>query len=134
MDEQTILEAHVLCRKMFTALTELQELTTELANALQRQDQVSVKLFLGMRRDALSQLTAHDEALRRKCALLPPSESQALRRILNGQEGADTPSAQALERTVRQNRQLLAQITSVDERINRRLGGKDSFYEKRAAR
>lgn len=133
MNEQTITEALGACRRLYTGLTELMELTTELADAVARQDQVSVRLFLGMRQETLVQLQDCDARLRRLCKLLPPDEGEQLRNILNGQSSG-AAATQALERTVRQNRQLLAQITRVDERINRRLGGKDSFYEKRAAR
>lgn len=132
MNEQTITEAHGACRSMYTALTELLELTNELSKAIQRQDQVSVQLFLSMRQEPLDRLRVCDTRLRRLCSLLPPAEGAQLRQVLNGQ-GGGTAATQGLERTVRQNRQLLEQITRMDERINRRMGGKKSFYEQKAA-
>ena len=132
MNEQTITEAHGACRRSYTGLTELLELTTELSDAVARQDQVSVQLFLGMRQETLNQLQACDARLRRLCKLLPSDEGTQLCQILNGQSSGTT-ATQALERTVRQNRQLLEQITRIDERINRRLGGKKSFYAQNTA-
>lgn len=132
MNEQTITEAHGACRSMYTALTELLELTNELSEAIQRQDQVSVQLFLSMRQEPLDRLRVCDTRLRRLCSLLPPAESAQLRQVLNGQ-GGGTAATQGLERTVRQNRQLLEQITRIDERLNRRMGGKKSFYEQHAS-
>ena len=131
MNEQTITEAHGACRSMYTALTELLELTNELSEAIQRQDQVSVQLFLSMRQEPLDRLRVCDTRLRRLCSLLPPAEGAQLRQVLNGQ-GGGTAATQGLERTVRQNRQLLEQITRIDERLNRRMGGKKSFYEQHA--
>ncbi len=132
MNEQTITEAHGACRSMYTALTELLELTNELSEAIQRQDQVSVQLFLSMRQEPLDRLRVCDTRLRRLCSLLPPAEGAQLRQVLNGQ-GGGTAATQGLERTVRQNRQLLEQITRIDERLNRRMGGKKSFYEQHAS-
>ena len=132
MNEQTITEAHGACRSMYTALTELLELTNELSEAIQRQDQVSVQLFLSMRQEPLDRLRVCDTRLRRLCSLLPPAEGAELRQVLNGQ-GGGTAATQGLERTVRQNRQLLEQITRIDERLNRRMGGKKSFYEQHAS-
>lgn len=132
MNEQTITEAHGACRRIYTALTELLELTNELSEAIQRQDQVSVQLFLSMRQEPLEQLRVYDARLRRLCSLLPQAEGAQLRQVLNGQSGG-TAATQGLEQTVRQNRQLLEQITRIDERINRRMGGKKSFYEKNAS-
>ncbi len=132
MNEQTITEAHGACRSMYTALTELLELTNELSEAIQRQDQVSVQLFLSMRQEPLDRLRVCDTRLRRLCSLLPPAEGAQLRQVLNGQ-GGGTAATQGLERTVRQNRQLLEQITRIDERLNRRMGGKKSFYGQHAS-
>lgn len=132
MNEQTITEAHGACRSMYTALTELLELTNELSEAIQRQDQVSVQLFLSMRQEPLDRLRVCDTRLRRLCSLLPAAEGAELRQVLNGQ-GSGTAATQGLERTVRQNRQLLEQITRIDERLNRRMGGKKSFYEQHAS-
>ena len=132
MNEQTITEAHGACRSMYTALTELLELTNELSEAIQRQDQVSVQLFLSMRQEPLDRLRVCDTRLRRLCSLLPPAEGAQLRQVLNGQ-GGGTAATQGLERTVWQNRQLLEQITRIDERLNRRMGGKKSFYEQHAS-
>ena len=132
MNQQTITEAHGACRTMYTALSELLELTTDLSEAIQRQDQVSVQLFLSMRQEPLERLRICDAHLRRLCSSLPQAESAQLRQVLNGQSGG-TATTQGLERTVRQNRQLLEQITRMDECINRRMGGKKSFYEQKAA-
>ena len=132
MNQQTITEAHGACRTMYTALSELLELTTDLSEAIQRQDQVSVQLFLSMCQEPLERLRICDAHLRRLCSSLPQAESAQLRQVLNGQSGG-TATTQGLERTVRQNRQLLEQITRMDERINRRMGGKKSFYEQKAA-
>ena len=70
MNEQTITEAHGACRKMHTALTELLELTNELSEAIQRQAQVSVQLFLSIRQEPLEQLRVYYTRLRRLCSLL----------------------------------------------------------------
>ena len=46
-------------RAMYRALSEVQDITRELLDAVDRQDQVSVRLFLSMRQEQINQLRAH---------------------------------------------------------------------------
>lgn len=48
MDEQVAAAALATERKRYEALSEVMELTEELSEAIQRQDQVSIRMFLGM--------------------------------------------------------------------------------------
>ena len=43
-------------RAMYRALSEVQDITRELLDAVDRQDQVSVRLFLSMRQEQINQL------------------------------------------------------------------------------
>ena len=65
MNEQSVMTALALERKRYTALTEVMELTEELSQAFQRQDQVSVQMFLRMRQEPVNQLREY-QALERK--------------------------------------------------------------------
>ena len=126
MDEQARKVAMSAEQKMYTALSEVMELTGELADAFQRQDQVSVQMFLGMRQEPIDRLESCKAMLERQCLQLPPEQRQILRGILQGQ--TPPPQAQALGELVQKNKRLLDRILEVDRRLNLRIGGEHSFY------
>ena len=126
MDEQVLKVTMSAEQKMYTALSEVMELTGELADAFQRQDQVSVQMFLGMRQEPIDRLESCKAMLERQCLQLPPEQRQILRGILQGQ--TPPPQAQALGELVQKNKRLLDRILEVDRRLNLRIGGEHSFY------
>ena len=134
MDERTIMAAVAVERKRYTALTETLELTEELAQALQRQDQVSVQMFLSMRQESINRLREYRMLLERQCAILSPEEGQTLRQLLSGKGGDVSQAGKSLEKLVGQNQNLLEKILRIDTRISKQLGGKKSFYAQREAR
>ena len=112
---------------MYTALNELLETTGELSEALQRQDQVSFQLYLGMRQDTLNQLAECKAILKKQCAELPEKEGNALREVLSGETPEDD-GVQRLADQVRRNRELWEKAVLADRLANQRLGGKKSVY------
>ena len=68
LTEQTLSFAHAIERQMYTSLTEIAELTDQLSDAVSRQDQVSVRLFLSMRQEEIDRMLGPRAALRRHCA------------------------------------------------------------------
>lgn len=128
MNQQSIMEALALERKRHEALTEAQELTGELAEALQRQDQVSVQMFLSMRQEPINRLREFQALRRKQLAALPEGELREMETLLSGKAPGQTAMEQNLGRLAGQNRQLLERVIQADRRINMRLGGKKSFY------
>lgn len=128
--EQTVASALNLEKKMYAALSEVAELTGELSGAVNRQDQVSVQLFLTMRQDLIDQLLAHRASLRRLYRELPTQDGTLLRRILVGNPGKAelAPAEQTLLKQVNSNRTLLERICRVDQAVSQRFGGPNSFY------
>lgn len=58
-------------RAMYRALSEVQDITRELLDAVDRQDQVSVRLFLSMRQEQINQLRDQKELLKSNVADCP---------------------------------------------------------------
>lgn len=134
MNEQAIAAILSIERKMYAALTEVMELTGELANAIERQDQVSVEMFLSMRQEPINALMECRELLRRHCKALPPNEEELMYRFLFEEAYAEFPQAQPLEKIARQNRTLWERIMQIDRRLNLRIGRDQSFYAKKAGK
>lgn len=130
MDSQVIAAALATERKCYAALTEVMELTQDLSDAVQRQDQVTVQMFLSMRQEPINQLKEYRSLQRKRCASLPEEESAALWKVLTGKGGDGTDQLQELEKLVGQNQSLLERIQQVDRQVSVSLGGKKSFYSK----
>lgn len=132
MDENIIAAALATERKRYTTLTEVMELTKELSDAFQRQDQVSVRLFLSMRQEPINQLREYRAIQRKRCAALPDEEGEVLWKVLTGQGSGDgSEQLQALEKLVGQNRNLLDRVQEADRQVSMKLGGKKSYYARR---
>lgn len=130
MDSHVIAAALATERKCYAALTEVMELTQDLSDAVQRQDQVTVQMFLSMRQEPINQLKEYRRLQRKRCASLPEEESAALWKVLTGKGADGTGQLQDLEKVVGQNQSLLERIQQADRQVSVRLGGKKSFYSK----
>ena len=115
-------------RAMYRALSEVQDITRELLDAVDRQDQVSVRLFLSMRQEQINQLRDQKELLKKQCRGLPKEEGDLLRQILSGKKPAGV-EGEALSLQVERNRALLERTLQADKALSRRLAGRESFYQ-----
>lgn len=131
LSQQVLSAASAAERQMYLALTEVEDLTQELAQAIDRQDQVSVRLFLSLRQEQIDRLTEQKALLRRQCSQLPAEDAALLRGILSGTPPSPCPEAEELLRQVERNRILLERVLRADRRSNQRLCGGASFYSKR---
>lgn len=125
MTEKTVMDALVQMKRTGNLLNELEDLTRQLGQAIDRNDQVSMQMLVGMREEPLDKLRAADQAIREQLeALREGDEAAALAAMLNG-----GPPAQPEERTqqmlceqVAANRRRLNQIIELDKVLNQRLG------------
>lgn len=125
MTEKTVMDALVQMKRTGNLLNELEDLTRQLGQAIDRNDQVSMQMLVGMREEPLDKLRAADQAIREQLeALREGDEAAALAAMLNG-----GPPAQPEERTqqmlceqVAANRRRLSQIIELDKVLNQRLG------------
>ena len=115
-------------RAMYRALSEVQDITRELLDAVDRQDQVSVRLFLSMRQEQINQLRDQKELLKKQGGGLPKEEGDLLRQILSGKKPAGV-EGEALSLQVERNRALLERTLQADKALSRRLAGRESFYQ-----
>ena len=132
LSNQTLATATAIQRKMYTSLTEVADLTDQLSQAVDRRDQVSVRMFLSMRQEEIDQLTNCKAILHRQCAELPPEDGALLHQLLTGKvsQPPTSPDGQALLQQVERNRTLLERVCRADQAVSRRLGGPTSYYAK----
>ena len=121
------LDLTVLERKKYNLLSEVMDLSKQLGEAMDRNDDVSVRLLLAMRQEPLLRLQEVKQAADLKKESLPPEDRERVSELGQG------AAPQGEEETTYQNqagsaRRLLERIVELDERLNRRMGGKNSYY------
>ena len=131
MTEKAVMDALVQMKRTGNLLNELEDLTQQLGQSIDRNDQVSTEMLIAMREEPLAKLQASDKALREQLeALGDPDEAAALAALLNGaaaEQGERTQ--QMLQEQVAANRRRLKQIMERDRLLSQRLGRGKSAYQ-----
>ena len=121
MQQNDLMDLLMLEKKIYNSLNEVQDLTQQLTEALDRQDQVSVRMLLEMRQEPIDIIEETQSRLLER--------QIALGALLQG--GAPARQAeQPLADQIAANRRLLGKVVEQDRRLSQRLGGKSSFYQK----
>lgn len=132
MDEKTVMDALVQMKRTGNLLNELWDLTQQLGESIDRNDQVSTQMIIAMREEPLGKLQAADQALREQLESLPEREdARRLAAMLNGGQPADPAqrTQQMLCEQVASNKRRLKQIMERDKMLNQRLGREKSAYQ-----
>lgn len=131
MTEKAVMDALVQMKRTGNLLNELEDLTQQLAQSIDRNDQVSTQMLIAMREEPLAKLQAADKALREQLeALSDREEARALAALLNGGDAEPGErTQQMLQEQVAANLRRLKQIMTVDRVLNQRLGREQSAYQ-----
>lgn len=124
----------VLLQRRYNAIREIHKLTGELAEALSRNDQVSVSILLQMRADEMAnvdnctdeiwQLGESDREAQKKLRLLMMSEPK---------EGmGETFEEKKIFETRARTQEILDETRTLDKKISRKLAGEKSYYGTKA--
>lgn len=130
MMRSDLLDILVQERKRYNLLNEVFDLSRQLAEAVDRQDQVTVQMLLSMRQEPINSLELVLRAQESKLGSLPPQEAARLGSLLDGAP-PEVPEEEPLAGQVANNRKLLERTVELDQRINRKLTGPESVYETR---
>ena len=119
------MDALVLMKRPGNLLNEMEDLTKQIAESIDRNDRVSMEMLVAMREEPLGKLHEADRILREQLADMPDREGAAqLAAMLNGaapsQEG-DLPKM--LCEQVNQNKRRLEQVVAMNQRINQKVAG-----------
>ncbi len=125
---QAIMAAVSVERKIYVALCEVMDLTEQLSDAIMRKDQVSISMFLSLRREQINHMMEYEQTLEKQCAELPPTQGVRLRTLLSGDAG-ENEQEEVLCTQLQKNRSLLERVIAADKSVSKRLGGKKSIYK-----
>ena len=120
----------VLERKKYNSLSEVLDLTRQLGESLDRNDQVAVRMLIAMRQDPLLHLEEAERTAKDRRRSLTEEEQRRIRSLLKGAEPQSSEERTFLDQAGK-TRRLLERVVELDRRLSLRLAGEDSFYQKK---
>lgn len=120
----------VLERKKYNYLSEVLDLTQQLAESLERNDQVSARMILAMRQDPVLHLGEIDQACKARLRDLPQEDRERVSALNKGAQAHGSEESAFLEQAGR-TRRLLERVVELDRRVSIRMAGENSFYKKK---
>lgn len=120
----------VLERKKYNDLSEALDLTGQIGEALDRSDQVSVRMLVAMRQDPIRHLEEINQTALDRRESLAEEDQERVKALLAGAEGRTAEERLFLEQ-VQKARRLLERVVELDRRISLRVAGDHSFYRKK---
>lgn len=128
-EQDLLMKALVQAKRMGNLLNEVQDLTQQIAESVDRNDQVSMEMLVAMRREPINKLEETEQALRDLAETYPDAElALELIALING-EPATKPAGRALEEQIASNRRRLTQILQLDRVLNKRMAREKSVYQ-----
>ncbi|WP_312939081.1 hypothetical protein [Oscillibacter sp.] len=129
--EKVLPELLVLERSIFRKLGEVIGITRELAEAVDREDPVSVGLLLTGRHRPLLELQELNAALELKRCDLSGEDEAAFDRLVKQSGQPQNEAEREIAEQIAQNRRALEQLAKLDRYVSEKLCREKSFYRKR---
>lgn len=123
-----MLDALVQVKRMGNLLSEVQDLSRQLAEAIDRDDRVSMEMLVAMRQEPIDKLMETEDVLDDQASSLPPEEGARLLALLAGAP-PQAEEEKMLSELVASNRRRLEQVVALDKRLNQKLGREKSAYQ-----
>ncbi|MGI6255440.1 MAG: hypothetical protein ACOYJZ_07375 [Acutalibacter sp.] len=118
---EDLINALVQAKRLGNALDEVWSCSQQLAEAVDRNDQVSVRLVLSMREEPLTKVRQADTALRSQRNSFPEREDrEKFSRLLNGEEEGSGEEA-LLSKQMAQNRRSYQRVMDLERRLNQKI-------------
>jgi len=127
--EQRDLDALLTWKKQqFVKLDEVLTATQQLAQSLERNDPVSVNMWVAMREEPIQQAQELQTRIGDYLHKMPREDAIRANELLSGAEPGHDRETALCEQTAR-NRRLLDRIVELDKFVSHRLAGSHSFYK-----
>ncbi len=121
-----MLDALVQAKRMAGLLNEVLDYSQQLGDALNRNDEVSMRLVLSMREEPIAKLKVADRALRRQRDAMPEGEEkERFISLLNGKPSSD-PQENMLATRMEANQKLLERVVEIEKVLNRKIAREKS--------
>lgn len=134
MEEKELLQQiAIFMQKKYNGLNEIANVTNQLQDALQYNDVVTIRMLIKMRQEEMDEIDRFDRQRGQLMEQLTEAQKKALK---DGDflhfSGDAAPFAEKIGEIAEKNQRLLQKLIEQDRRVNRRLAGEKSYYEKKA--
>lgn len=129
MTKSDWLDLTVLERQKYNCLSELMDLTRQLGEAMDRGDEVSVRILVSMRQDPIVSLAELKGAIETRTSTLSGEDCERLT-ALGGGAAPEGENEVLYANQAGSARRLWERVLELDRRLNLRMAGDDSFYAK----
>ena len=120
----------VLERKKYNCLSEVMDLSRQMGEAMDRNDQVSVRMLLALRQDPILHLGEIDQASQARRRDLTQEDRERAEALLKGAQPRSNEERTFLEQAGR-TRRLLERVVELDRRVSLQMAGDNSFYKRK---
>lgn len=128
MEQKNLMDALVQTKRMGNLLDEVLDLSRQMAEAVDRNDEVVIQMLLTMRAEPIRKLKMTDQNLRNQRFGLPEEEGQRLADLLNGTAQPDGTEETMLFNQAASNRRLYQQVMELDRILNKKIARDKSIY------
>ena len=128
MDQNLLMKAQGQAKRIYVLLSEVQDLSKQLADALDRNDQVTARMLISMRSEPTNKLTLAKEALGELRRDSTNPDAARLGDLLDGAEPA-TMEERVLTTQLISNQRLLEQVLALDRSLNLKVAREKSIYQ-----
>ena len=125
------MDIFVLTKRIGNLFNDVEDISNQLAEAIDRRDEVSMQMIVAMRYEPIQKLTIADRAIREQLEALGDSEDAVrIRAILNGDESAARGETErAIAQQAASNIRLQKRVMEQDKILNRKIAGDKSIYQ-----
>ena len=122
------MDAHVQLKRIYAALNEALDLTRQLADSVDRDDEISTQMLVSMRQEPTDKLAQAHQALEEQRRSLSADDAARLATLLKGAE-SERAEESPLTAQVSANQRVLRQLVDLDRVVNRKLARGKSIYQ-----
>lgn len=131
MDEKERLKSIAVCfQKRYNGLSEMENITRQLQDALSYDDVVTIRMLIRMRQQEIDNIDMSDKERMELTAGLSERQKDALQK---GDESAfaaeNVPMVRKIKEIGEKNHRLLERLIEEDKKVNRRLAGDKTYYK-----
>ena len=131
MKDNDMMDALVQVKRIGALLNEVLDTSRQLADGVDRGDQVSIQLLVAMREEPIRKLQTADKVLRCQLDTLPEEDARRLAGLLNGEMEGNGGQETMLASQAAANRRILKQVLELDEVLNKKLTHEQSVYNEK---
>ncbi len=128
MEASALMDAHVQLKRIYAALNEALDLTRQLADSVDRDDEISTQMLVSMRQEPTDKLAQAHQALEEQRRSLSADDAARLAALLKGAE-SERAEESPLTAQVSANQRVLRQLVDLDRVVNRKLARGKSIYQ-----